>query len=487
MPTTTIRRAKILATLGPASANPVTFARMIDAGLSAVRLNFSHGTQTEHAATIEMIRRVSIDKDVPIPIVQDLQGPKIRIGVIPGGKINLHGETVVRFTVEKEREGKGDVIFVDYAGFAGDVQRGHRFLLNDGILELEVIATDGKTVEAKVIRGGTLYDHNGINLPGTVLSLPPLSEKDVADLRFGLAAGVDAVAMSFVRRPEDLELARIVMMDAKRVVPLFAKIETPAAVDTLDEIAAKTDGLLVARGDLGVELPPEKVPAIQKRILSIGSRRGLMTITATQMLESMMEHARPTRAESSDVANAVYDGSDCLMLSGETARGEFPVESVEMMDRIIRESEAHSEFQRARLGLEQVESFDAIPEAVGGAASFAAARLKAAAIVCFTQTGSIAKLLAAYRPPVPIVAVTPTIEAARPLNLVWGVIPIVSPRAVEDHEEFVALVDQILVPRGLAKPDELVIILMGSPPRERPRTNLMRIHRVRDASARSDH
>ncbi len=474
-----IRRAKILATLGPSSANPDILGLLIDAGLSAVRLNFSHSTQPEHAATIAMIRRVAEEKGVPLPIVQDLQGPKIRIGSLPGGKGALHQDSIVRFTVEKEREGKGGAIFVDYEGFASDVQRGHRFLVNDGLLEFEAIASDGKTVEARVIRAGTLYDHNGINLPGTDVSLPPLSEKDILDLRFGLSAGVDAVAMSFVRRPEDLELARIVMHDAGRIVPIFAKIETPAAVENLEAIAAQADGLLVARGDLGVELPPEKVPAIQKRIIEIGSRRGIPVITATQMLESMMDHARPTRAEASDVANAIFDGSDCVMLSGETARGEFPVEAVSMMDRIIREAESESKFIRKAPGIDVVGEADVIPEAVGGAAAFAADRVGARAIVCFTLTGTMARLLSAYRPRVPIIAVTPTIESARPLGLVWGVVPVVSPRNIEDHEEFVEAVDAILVPRGIANPGELVILLMGSPPSERPRTNLMRIHRVR--------
>ena len=477
---TASRRAKILATLGPASSTPDVFRRMVEAGLSAVRLNFSHGTHEEHAERIAMVRSVASELGLPIPIVMDLQGPKIRVGNLPGGRQNLHRDTVVRFTVDPTREGKPGVIFVDYPLFAKDVKRGHHFLLVDGLLELEVIDTDGETVEARVLRGGTLYDNNGVNLPGTELSLPPLSEKDSADLRFGLREGVDAVAVSFVRRPEDLDLCRIVMADAGRQIPVIAKIETPAAVDHLEEIAAAADGLLVARGDLGVELPPEKVPAIQKRILSLGARRGIFAITATQMLESMMENPRPTRAEASDVANAIFDGSDCVMLSGETARGEFPVEAVDIMDRIIREAEAHPESFRVRETFDPGRGFEPVPEAMGGAAAFAASRLKARAIVTFTQQGSMAKLLAAYRPPVPIVAVGPSIETIRILNLVWGVLPVLAPGEVHQHEEFVRAVDEVLIPRRIAEPGDLVVLLMGSPPAEKPRTNLMRVYRVGD-------
>jgi pyruvate kinase len=477
------RRAKILATLGPSSASEEVLTRMVEAGLSAVRLNFSHGTHEQHAASIALVRKVAARTGAALPIVQDLQGPKIRIGTIPGGRRELKRDETIRFGIDPSFDGRADALFVDYAGFARDVRPGHHFLINDGLLELEVLGTDGGVVEAKVLRGGSLWSRNGVNLPGTELSLPPLSEKDVADLRFGLEAGVDAVAVSFVRRGEDLELARLVMLDAGRVVPIFAKIETPAAVVNLEGIAEMAEGLLVARGDLGVELPPEQVPGIQKKVLAAASHRGIPAITATQMLESMIDHARPTRAEASDVANAVFDGSDCLMLSGETARGQFPVETVAMMDRIIREAEGLPEFRRRVPGIAQVSRFEAIPEAVGGAAAFAAERVGAKAIVCFTLSGSMARLLAAWRPTVPIVAVAPTLEMMRPLDLVWGLAPILTPRDVDHHEDFVAVVDEELVSRGFVKPGDLVVILMGSPPKERPRTNLMRIHRVRGGPA----
>ncbi len=338
-----MRRAKIVATLGPATSDVATIRVLFEHGVDVARLNRSHGSHDEHAATLERIRAASRLTQKPIGVLQDLQGPKIRTGPLRAGRAGVEVPTGSEITITTEGEIPGDAKLVSttYPHLAGDVRPGDRILVDDGLLELRVLATDGVRVRCEVVEGGVLGEHKGLNLPGVRLRAEALSDKDRADLLFGIAHGVDFVALSFVRTPEDVALCRREMEKAGRIVPIIAKIEKPEALDHLDGILGAADGLMVARGDLGVEIPPERVPGLQKLIVRRGNDAGKPVIIATQMLESMIEHPRPTRAEASDVANAVWDGADAVMLSGETASGRHPLASVQMMDRIVREAEEH--------------------------------------------------------------------------------------------------------------------------------------------------
>jgi pyruvate kinase len=473
-----VRRAKIVCTLGPASESPEIVLKLLELGMDVARLNFSHGTHEDHAGAIARIRAASRQLVRPVAILQDLQGPKIRTGPLQAGRAGVPLAAGDRIVITTEREVLGDerLISTTYAFLAQDVRKGDRLLVDDGLLEFKVLDTDGVRVTAEVVEGGRLKEHKGINLPGVALRVSALSEKDRADLAFGARHGVDFVALSFVRTAGDVEEARAELRALGREVPLIAKIEKPEALENIDEIAVAADGLMVARGDLGVEVPAERVPILQKSIVDRGNQLGKPVIIATQMLDSMMQHPRPTRAEASDVANAVWDGADAVMLSGESASGRFPLLAVQTMDRIVREAERNLSLSRTR-AVEPAPPPVPFNDVVASAAVRAALDAGARCIACFTVGGTTARLLSRYRPHVPIVAYSPEQPIRRRMALYWGVTPrIMEP--VRDPDSMARLVSDRLVADGLAGPGDRVIIVYGSPLGEPGATNSIRLHQI---------
>jgi pyruvate kinase len=429
------RLAKIVATLGPSCNDEITLQRIIEAGMDVARLNFSHGTADEHAARIRMIRKLSQKMGKPITILQDLQGPKLRVGNIPGGAMQLNaGDTVILCASEEtnktvESHHHSIRIPFDVPEFSRAVHKDSHILLDDGHLEFRVTAVSGEDVEACVLLGGVLSSHKGVNLPGANLNIPGFTDKDRVDLEFGLSQGVDAVAISFVRTAEDVETVRraIKQMDPQRSdTPIIAKLERPEALQNLHQILECADGVMVARGDLGVEMSPATVPIAQKTIIREANNLAKIVITATQMLDSMINNPRPTRAEASDVANAIFDGTDAVMLSGETASGKYPVESVAMMNAIVCEAEQNmSDWGHCKDTAEEITTNDAV--SITRAARELAHDRNVAAIAVFTQTGHTGLLMAKSRPNVPILAFTPEEKVFQRLGLYWGVIPFLVP------------------------------------------------------------
>ena len=467
------RRARIICTIGPASRDTQTLGALMDAGMNVARLNFSHGTHADHAETINRIRTVAGPRHVAV--LQDLQGPKIRIGKLPEGHRALVAGTEVILTGNPALR-SSTIIDVSFGTLHEDVSPGERILLDDGNLSLQVVAIEGELVRCTVIDGGLLKDHKGLNLPGSTLSVPPLSGKDLDDLEFGLAAGVDLVAMSFVQRPSDIDALRGAMERLGRQVPIIAKIEKPQALAEIDAILERADAVMVARGDLGVEVPPEEVPMIQKRLIATCNQRRVPVITATQMLESMIEHPRPTRAEASDVANAVIDGTDAVMLSGETAAGAYPVEAARTMERIVRNAEAHNPTARFERRMSQ----SSLPPAaaIGYAASQTARMIEARAIICLTQSGSTARLIATYRPDTAILALAHEASTCRQLAIVWGV----EAHLIEEFADNSDLTIQHLLERlktdGRLQAGDQVVFTTGLPFSARRTTNTLRIETV---------
>ena len=472
-----MRRAKIVATLGPASSDPSTIQRLIEEGVDIARLNFSHGQLEEHAEVVDRIRAASRRIVKATAILQDLQGPKIRTGPLKAGKLGVKLKSGAEITITTEHELLGDehLVSTTYPHLAEDVHAGDRLLIDDGLIELRVLDSDGTRARCEVLEAGILKEHKGINLPSVALRAQALSEKDKRDLAFGLAHGVDYVALSFVRTADDVALCRAEMEKNGRVVPIIAKIEKPEALAHIDAIIAAADGVMVARGDLGVEIQPERVPAIQKTILRKGNDAGKPVIIATQMLESMIEHPRPTRAEASDVANAIWDGADAVMLSGESASGRYPVLAVQMMDRIVRDAEA-------QLGWHEWQPTDptppaTLPDVIASAAGRAAIQSGAVAICCFTLSGATARLLSHHRPPVPIIGFSPDHAIRRRLAMYWGVVPkIMEP--IRNSDLMSQMVSERLVGDGIAKPGDRVVLVFGSPLGVPGMTNSLRLHQI---------
>jgi pyruvate kinase len=445
---------------------------MIEAGVDVFRLNASHGSQDEHAARIDAVRAAAREARAHIGILMDLQGPKIRLGAFENGGCTLAAGTEFTITTEKvlgtcERASTG------YSRFARDVQPGDRVLLADGAIELRAVSTDGTSVRTEVVTGGPISDHKGINLPGVKVSIPSLTEKDLADLHFGLNAGVDMVALSFVRSADDVQQLRDRL--GGRPVLIVSKIEKPEAWDHIEPILDVSDGVMVARGDLGVETSLERVPRIQKSIIRRARHKAKFVITATQMLESMIEHSTPTRAEVSDVFNAIYDGTDAVMLSAETSIGKYPVEAVKVMGRIAREAEG----SLRRKGFQDLPHFPepTTAEVLADAAHHAARESGAKAIVVFTSRGSSARLISRYRPPVAIFAITPHDTTARQLCVSYGAIPMLAPD-VCSTDEMLNQLDKVLVGGGYMKRGELVVFVAGQPVGRPGTTNLMKLHRI---------
>jgi pyruvate kinase len=475
-----MRRAKIVCTLGPASTSQEMLEKLLLAGMDVARLNFSHGSHEQHAEVVERLRAASLKVRKAVGILGDLQGPKIRTGRFTTGSTQLKEGAEFSITTDESVAGNDEVVSTTYPHLAADVNPGDRILLDDGLLELRVKSTDKKElVRTEVVHGGVLKNNKGINLPGVALRAEALTPKDREDLVFGLKVGIDYVALSFVRQPSDLDSARAAMAEVGRQVPIISKLEKPEAIARLDAILAKTDGVMVARGDLGVEIPPEEVPAIQKDIIRRANQRGLPVIVATQMLNSMTDHPRPTRAEASDVANAVYDNADALMLSGETASGRYPIESVQMMDRIIRAAESAARASSTGVERRQSHSFEptSFPDVIASAACQAARNSGASLIANFTLSGVTSRLLSHYRPGVPIVAFSPNQEVRRRLTLLWGVVPRVL-EPIQETEAMVRRVEEELLSRGLAQKGDKVVIVFGAPVGQAGKINSLRLHQI---------
>ncbi|MBV9846334.1 MAG: pyruvate kinase [Kutzneria sp.] len=466
------RRAKIVCTLGPATATHEKIGDLVAAGMDVARMNFSHGSHADHKQTYDLVRAASEESGRAIGILADLQGPKIRLGTFAGGPVQWRTGDVVRITVEHVT-GTHDRVSTTYQNLAKDAKVGDRLLVDDGKVGLVVTAVDGQDVVCEVTEGGQVSDHKGLSLPGMDVSVPALSEKDVEDLEFALSLGVDFIALSFVRSPADIDLVHQVMdRVGKGRLPVVAKVEKPEAVDNLEAIVLAFDGVMVARGDLGVELPLEQVPLVQKRAIQIARENAKPVIVATQMLDSMISNSRPTRAETSDVANAVLDGADALMLSGETSVGRYPIESVRTMSKIIEAVETESTV---------VPPLTHVPRTKRGVISYAARdigeRLNAKALVAFTQSGDTVRRLARLHTPLPLLAFTPEPGVRRQLSLTWGTETFLVPR-VDSTDQMVYQVDMSMLSIGRYQSGDLVVIVAGSPPGTVGSTNLIRVHRL---------
>ena len=476
-----MRYTKIVCTIGPASHSPDVLRELIDSGMDVARINFSHGDHTSHSEAIGHIRALAAELDRPIAILGDLQGPKLRVGHLPAAGIVLRGGKQVKLTVDPSVT---DAIPLQYHDLPRLVTAGDRILLDDGLLELEVIGATATTIAAEVITGGTLHANKGINLPRADASIPAITEKDIEDLRFALAQQLDWIALSFVRTPEEVaELRGLIRRWGQpgQLPQIIAKIEKPEAVANIEAIIQACDGIMVARGDLGIELPTEDVPMVQKQIITLCNQAGRPVITATQMLDSMMRNPRPTRAEATDVANAVLDGADAVMLSGETAAGKYPVQAVQVMARIVSRAEGDISPRRTRPHISAKMHF--VAQAIAHAASELAADLGAAAIIAPTTSGYTARQLSRYRPGIPIVAVTPNPMVQRQLNLHWSVFPLLSQRRATTDEVINDAV-QAAVGHGLVKEGDIVVITAGSASSTPGATDLIKVHLIERILAR---
>ncbi|MDQ0602605.1 pyruvate kinase [Streptomyces canus] len=471
-----MRRAKIVCTLGPATHSYDQIKALVDAGMDVARFNLSHGGYAEHEERYHHVRKASDETGHSVGILADLQGPKIRLGRFTEGPVLLERGDTFTITVEEGAEGDQHSCGTTYAGLADDVSAGERILVDDGKVCLEVTAVDGPRVHTTVIEGGVISDNKGLNLPGVAVSVPALSEKDEADLRWALRTGFDVIALSFVRSGHDIDDVHRIMDDEGRRLPVIAKVEKPQAVDAIEDIVAAFDGIMVARGDLGVEMPLEQVPIVQKRAIKLAKRNAKPVIVATQMLDSMIENSRPTRAEASDVANAVIDGTDAVMLSGETSVGKYPIETVRTMAKIVTAAEEDI----LAKGLPPLTERNK-PRTQGGAVARAAAEmgdfLGAKFLVAFTQSGDTVRRLSRYRSPIPLLAFTPEPATRSQLSLTWGVETFLGPQ-VDSTDAMVDQVDELLLKYGRCEKGDIVVITAGSPPGVAGSTNLVRVHHI---------
>jgi pyruvate kinase len=472
---TPLRRTKILATLGPASTSKEVLSKLLRSGVNLIRLNFSHGDDSSHIAALNLVRETAGELKLPVGIIADLQGPRIRTGLLREKSVTLTPGEKITITSAKGDDFRGDelIITTTYKELPGDVSPGNRILIDDGLIELKVLQVKEAGVECEVIYGGTLSEHKGVNIPGVRLSIAALGKKDLSDLEIAINGGVDYIAISFVQSADDVTHLKELISEAGSRIPVIAKIETMKAIDELEAIVRESDALMIARGDLGVELSPEKVPILQKKIIEMANEAGKPVITATQMLESMIKNPRPTRAEASDVANAVFDGTDAVMLSGETAVGLYPVKAVETMVKVILETELQSIERRRfiRRNLDRVSTFE---EAVSFAAFAAAGEVQAKAICVFTETGSTAMKLSRLRPITPLVAFTSSKETLQALTLAWGVFPYLL--EFGDHtDEMICRGEAELLNLGLAELKDTVVIVSGTKVGMRGATNMMKV------------
>jgi pyruvate kinase len=463
------RSAKIVATLGPASSSPELIRALFDAGADVFRLNFSHGTHDDHKRRFDAIRAIEYDVGRPIGILQDLQGPKIRIGTLKSGPVTLEPGNMVRFRLSPE-PGDAREIPLPHPEVVRNIMPGHSVMIDDGKLRLETSQCGDDFFEARVVVGGPLSDRKGVNLPNTELPLSPLTEKDRVDLDFGLSLGVDWVALSFVQRPADVIEAQGLI---KRRAGVMAKIEKPAALDRIGDIVALVDAIMVARGDLGVEIPPEDVPGKQKELVRLCRMAAKPVIIATQMLESMIKAPSPTRAEASDVATAIYDSADAVMLSAESASGDYPIEAVRMMDRIISHTETHKLYRSIIEALQPTPEHT-VPHAVAAAAADVADQIGAAAIIAFTASGTTALRIARKRPKEPILSLSPEPGIARRLALLWGTHSIVA-KDIESYDEMVELARTQALSEGVAKTGDCIVVIAGIPFGRPGTTNNLRV------------
>lgn len=467
------RRAKIVATIGPSTNTEDKLESALRAGMNVARLNFSHGSHDDHLKVINSLRKLSQELKSPVSILQDLQGPKVRVGRFEGGSISLQKDEIVTLTIDPVL-GKPGLIPSDFKELSIACRPGNKILIDDGLFELEVISVDKTNVKAKVIYGGTLKDRKGMNLPGVNLPVDALTEKDLTDLEFGLNQKVDYVALSFVRHGRDIRKLRELIEAKKSNAKVVAKIEMLEALENLDEIVRLSDVVMVARGDLAVEVGQSRLPGIQKKIISLCNQLGKPVITATQMLDSMVENPRPTRAEITDVANAVLDGTDALMLSAESASGKYPFKAIQTMHEIILEVE-RTEETYYKISLEN--EFLSVPSAIGASASLSALKLNAQAIVCLTTTGKTANIISGFRPKAKIIAVTNQIEVLNRLELIWG-LQTLNIKTYESMEDILTQVDQLLVQFGLAKTGDRIILTLGQPIENGSKTNSLFVHIV---------
>ena len=470
-----MRRAKIVCTMGPAVESSEKVHELIAAGMNMARLNLSHGGHEEHQSRLDLVRSVAAETNQPIAILVDLQGPKIRLARFANGPHDLARGDIFTITAD-EVEGTKERVGTTYKGLPGDCKPGDRILIDDGKVTVEVVEVKGNDVVTKVIEPGTVSNNKGINLPGVAVSVPALSEKDKEDLRWGLAAGADFIALSFVRSAADIKDVHIIMDEVGIRRPVIAKIEKPQAVENLQEIVDAFDGIMVARGDLGVELPIEDVPLVQKRCIELSREAAKPVIVATQMLDSMITNSTPTRAEATDCANAVLDGADALMLSGETSVGAFAIEAVQVMSRIIVKTEQDM--------MDRIRPMRTQPKTKGGAITKAAVEVgkivDAKFLVAFTKSGDSARRMSRLRSPIPILALTPDPSTFNQLALSWGIESMIMPM-VSHTDEMVKQVDSLLVESGRGVVGENVMIVAGSPPGIPGSTNAMRVHRIGDA------
>lgn len=477
-----MRRSKIVCTIGPATDDVAMIKKLLLAGMNVARLNFSHGTHAEHERRARAVRQAAAETGINVAIMLDTKGPEIRLGYFKEEPVFLEENATVTLTTEKIL-GDRERIPVTYPGLPADVKEGDPILVADGLIELKVLSTTPTEVLCRVINGGKLTSQKGINLPGVEVNLPAVTEKDIADITFGIKQGFDFIAASFVRRASDVLAIRQVLEEAGADIDIISKIESRQAVNNLDEIIRVSNGIMVARGDLGVEIPVEEVPLVQKGIIEKCNLLGKPVVTATQMLDSMINNPRPTRAEASDVANAIFDGTDAVMLSGETAAGKYPLEAVETMARIAERAEAALHYEGMLAKKRSAISQRTVTDAISYATCASAQDLGAAAIITTTESGHTAKMVAKYRPKAPVIAVTPHAGVMRKLALTWGVKPLKA-ASKESTDEMMAEAVEASLQAGFIKGGDLIIFTAGVPARVQGTTNLLRVHTVADILAR---